>query len=202
MNVTCHNCKTKLNIPDHKIPKGKESTFKCPRCKEKIHIPAQKTQKSAREKENRPFHFSFEERSNALVCIDGADLKKKVYSIIKQMGFNVEAVTDTRSALNKMEYHIYHLVVIDDAFDRNKGISGIIDRMNAIDMSLRRRICLVWISNKFKTNDDMAALHSSVNYFIHQDDIIHLEAFLSKALTDHKDFYTVYNGSLKLIGRA
>lgn len=139
---------------------------------------------------------------NALVCIDGDDLKKKVYSIIKQMGFKVEAVTNTKAALKKLEYHIYHLVIIDDAFDQNKGLSGILDRMNTIDMSLRRRICLVWVSNKFNTSDNMAALHSSVNHIIHQDDIINLKTFLSRALVEHKNFYTVYNDSLKQAGKA
>ncbi|WP_299978527.1 zinc-ribbon domain-containing protein [Desulfobacula sp.] len=195
MNVTCHNCKTKLNIPDYKISKDKESVFKCPKCKEKVHVPAVKQQKQIS-------NLSFDERLNALVCIDGDDLKRKVYSLIKQMGLNAETAANTKAALKRLEYHIYHLVIIDDAFDQNKGFSGILNRMNTIDMSLRRRICLIWVSNKFNTNDNMAALHSSVDTIIHQDDIIHLEAFLSRALMEHKNFYTVYNDSLKQAGKA
>jgi len=145
---------------------------------------------------------SFENRQNALVCIDDHGLKKKVYSAVNQMGLNAETVTDTKDALDKMEYHIYHLVIIDEAFEQNIGTLNIIDRMNTIDMSLRRRICLVLISNNFNTNDNMVALHSSVNYIIHLDDIPHLETFLSKVLTDHKNFYSVYNESLKLAGKA
>lgn len=194
MNVTCHNCKTKLNIPDHKIPKDKDLTLACPKCKEKIRIPVVKQQKSAQ--------LSLEDRLNALVCIDDNDVKKKAVSIIGQMGLTAKIAVDTKSALNKMEYHIYHLVIIDETFDRKKGISGMMDRMNAIDMSLRRRICLVLISDKFTTNDNMAALHASVNSVIHRDDIIHLETFLSGVLADHKNFYTVYNDSLKLAGKA
>ena len=201
MNVICHNCKTKLNIPDHKIPEDKDTTFKCPKCKEKVLIPAVKQQKLFGEKKRQTFHSSFDEQLNALVCIDSDDLKKKVYSLVKQMGMNAEAVTNTKAALKKFEYYIYHLVIIDDAFDQNKGVSGIIDRMNTIDMSLRRRICLVWVSNKFNTNDNMAALHSSVNYIIHLDDISHLEPFLSRALMEHKNLYTVYSDSLNLAGK-
>jgi predicted Zn finger-like uncharacterized protein len=202
MNVTCHNCKTKLNIPNDKIPKDKESTFKCPKCREKIQIPALNQQNPVKEKTSQNFQYSFEERQNALVCIGNDALKNNVYPIIRQMGFNAEVLADTRSALNKMEYHIYHLVIVDDAFDQNLGITGILDRMNAIDMSLRRRICLVWISSKFNTNDDMAALHSSVNSVVHINDALYLEAFLLKVLLEHKNFYTVYNGSLELIRRA
>ncbi|MCK5162903.1 MAG: zinc-ribbon domain-containing protein [Desulfobacula sp.] len=202
MNVTCPNCKTKLNIPDHKIPKDKDTTFKCPKCKEKVHVPAVKKQKPVKEKPGQILNLSLEERLNALVCIEDQDLKGKVYSVIKQMGFNAEAVTNTKAALNKMEYHIYHLVIIDEAFDQKKGVLDIISRMNTIDMSLRRRICLVLVSSKFKTNDNMATLHSSVNGIIHPDDITHLEAFLSQVLSEHKNFYMVYNESLKKSGKA
>ncbi|MBU1342118.1 MAG: zinc-ribbon domain-containing protein [Proteobacteria bacterium] len=202
MNVTCHNCKTKLNIPDHKIPKDKEASFKCPKCKETVLVPALAQQKPAGEIKRQPNPISFEERQNALVCIEDSELKKKVYAIIQQMGFNAEAVTDTKAALNKMEYHIYHLVIIDEAFEPTMGISGIIDRMNTIDMSLRRRICLVLVSSKYNSNDNMVALHSSVNAIIHRDDIPHLEPFLSKVLIEHKNFYTVYSESLRLAGKA
>ena len=202
MNITCHNCKTKLNIPDHKIPKGKDSAFKCPKCKETIQIPAVKQEKSVTEQVRKPFNQSYEERLNALICIDNENLNRQVSTIIQQMGLNIETVTNTKAALIKMEYHIYHLMVVDDAFDQNKGITGIVDRLNAIDMSLRRRICLVWINDEFNTNDGMVALHTSVNCVIHQEDVNHLEPILSRAMQEHKNFYTVYNESLKLAGRA
>jgi len=108
-----------------------------------------------------------------------------------------------RGALSKMEYNAYHLLILDDDFDPdNKGATGIIDKLSAVDMSLRRRICIVLVSQKFNTNDNMAALHSSVNNVIHQDDIHHMETFLSKALADHKNLYSIYNESLKLAGKA
>lgn len=193
MNVTCQHCRTKLNIPDNKIPSDKDTTFKCPKCKEKILIPAVKPKK---------IHGpGLEDRLDALVCIDDHDMKQ-AHSVIEQLGFNLETAVDTKAALNKMEYHLYHLLIIDEAFDQNRGLSGIIDYMNAIDMSVRRRICIVLVSSRFNTNDNMAALHSSVNNIILREDSLHLEAFLSKALQDHKNFYTVYSESLKQAGKA
>ena len=138
---------------------------------------------------------------NALICINDDDLGTKVVLAVKQMGLNTESVTSAKEALKKLEYHIYHLVIIDDAFDKNKGMAGIIDRMNTMDMSLRRRICIVWVTNKFNTNDNLASLHFSVNAILHQRDIPHLEPFLSRALLEHKHFYTVYNESLKMAGK-
>jgi len=201
MNVTCHTCKTKFNIPDHKIPRGKGVTVKCPKCEERIKLPPLTQETHADRKQGQSARIPFEERRNALVLIDDDELNKKVYSIIEQMGFEAETAINTKAAVTKMEYHVYHLVVIDDTFDQDKGLSVIIKKMNAMDMSLRRKICLVWISNKYNTNDGMAALHSSVNSIIHIDDVIHLEAVLSKCLKEHKNFYTVYNNSLKQMGR-
>ncbi len=203
MNITCHNCNTKLNIPDHKLPKDKESTVTCPKCREKLQVPAPKPNQSLGEKKKQSFQRPFEDRLNALVCIDRAEVKQKISSVIDQMGLNAALAVDMRDALNKMEYNAYHLLILNDDFDPdNKGAAGIIDKMNAIDMSLRRRICIVLISRKFNTNDNMAALNSSVNNVIHQDDIHHMELFLSRALADHKNLYSVYNDSLKLTGKA
>ncbi|MDA8135067.1 MAG: zinc-ribbon domain-containing protein [Desulfobacteraceae bacterium] len=204
MNITCHNCNTKLNIPDHKLPKDKESTVACPKCRERIQVPAApKSQPPVDEKKNSFYQRRFEDRLNALVCVDRAELKSKINSALDQMGLNAEAAVDMRGAFNKMEYNAYQLLIMEDDFDpENKGATGIIERMSAIDMSLRRKICIVLISRKFNTNDNMAALHSSVNNIIHQDDTHHMEAFLSKAVAEHKNLYSIYNESLKLVGKA
>ena len=199
MNLTCQHCNTKLSIPDHKLPKDKEATLKCPKCKEKIKIGSAQ---SSIEIQNQSQQSSFEDRLNALVCVEKEELRKKIYSTIKQMGIDATIVLDTKTALNKMEYHIYHLVIIDDSFDQGNGAKNVILRLNNIDMSLRRRICLVKISDDINTNDNMTALHTSVNAIVHLNDVIHIKAFLSKVLSEHKNVYTVYNESLKLAGKA
>ena len=38
MEVTCERCKTKLNVPDDKIPKDQAVRFSCPKCKNKIML--------------------------------------------------------------------------------------------------------------------------------------------------------------------
>ena len=42
MEVTCDQCKTKLNVPDDKIPKDQMVRINCPKCKGKITIEPQK----------------------------------------------------------------------------------------------------------------------------------------------------------------
>ena len=193
MNVTCDNCKTKLTIPDHKVPQNRESVLKCPKCKEQIKIGAVKPEQHSHD-------HSSENKLNdlALICIGATNLQKKTTSSVKDMGLNAVNVFTTKEALKKLEYHIYPLVIIDDTFDNNRGIQGILEKLNSVDMSLRRKICLVFISSKLSTNDYMAALHISVNNIINTDDIAHIEIFLSNYLTEHKNLYTIYNASLDI----
>ncbi len=79
MNVTCQKCKTKFNIPDHKIPKDKDTTLKCPKCAEKIPIKAIKQDKPSDEKKQTSFKQSFGDRLSALVLIGEENLNKKAY---------------------------------------------------------------------------------------------------------------------------
>ncbi len=196
MNVICDNCKTKLTIPDNKVPQNRDSTFKCPKCKEKIKISAMKP-------EEQDLNLSLENKLNALalVCIGDNDLQKKVHSVVKNIGFNAKVVDTSKEALKKLEYHIYPLILLDEAFDQNRGVTRILDKLNAIDMSLRRKICLVLMSRQFNTNDNMSALHTSVNCIINVDDEAYLTNFLPKVLKDHKNLYTIYNASMNLTGQ-
>ena len=197
MNVICDNCKTKLTIPDHKLPKDKDLKLKCPKCKEQITILAEKP-----EKHNSDFTLENKFNALALICVGDQILEKKVNSIVQRLGFKTSAVTTTKKALKKLEYHIYPLVVVDESFDQNRGVEDIVDKLNVVDMSLRRKICLVFISSKLSTNDHMSALHTSVNDIINTDDITHLTTILPQIITEHKNLYTVYNSSLDLTGQA
>lgn len=202
MNITCSQCKTKLNIPDHKIPKDKDASIACPKCKAKITIPAAKPAQPPAEHTPPASRLSFEDRLNALVCVGPPEYQKKLYQSLSRMGFDVRVVNDHKTAISKMEYHIYHLVVLDETFEQYQGTAKILDKMNTIDMSLRRRICLVLLSSGFGTNDNMASLHASVNNILHTNDIAHIESFITRSLAEHKNLYTVYNESLKQAGKA
>lgn len=202
MIITCQHCNTKLTIPDHKVPANKDATLKCPKCQGKIQIPSTPEPAPGLKAPVREGTPSFQDRKSVLICMDSDAMKQQVQPLLRQMGFSIDTAPDTRTALDKMEYHIYHLVFIDDGFEQEKGLDRIVTKMNNMDMSLRRRICLALVSRKFKTNDNMAALHSSVNCIIRKEDLVHLDAFLLKALADHGQLYTVYNDSLKQAGKA
>ena len=79
--------------------------------------------------------------------------------------------------------------------------------MNEMDMSMRRRICLIRISSDVSTGDPMTALHLSVNNVMNrknleQDSDDAVSDFLASALEDHENFYTIFNDSMKATGKA
>lgn len=195
MNIVCENCNAKLTIADHKIPRDRDATLKCPKCNGKIKVPASGTAAG-----NLPQAFG--NRMNALLCIGDEHLGARVFSTVRDLQFNIAEAANFREALKTMEYHIYHLVIIDDSFDQNTGLQALLESINTLDMSLRRRICLVLISLEYATSDYMAALHLSVNNIINKNDIMAFENYLPSILEDHTNFYTVYNESMKITGKA
>lgn len=201
MNIICDHCQTKLNIPDEKLPKDKNTTVNCPKCKGKLTIPAQSGSPIGLDDDTGPSFLSFEDRMNALACIGDAPVQRQVWYTLKSMGFDVSSEDSTVSALDKLEYHIFHLLVIDETFDQKRGLPQLLKKLNMMDMSIRRRMALVLVSGRFKTNDYMAALHTSVNNILNTDDITHVEPFLKKVISDHRALYMVYNESLKQAGK-
>ncbi|WP_022667246.1 zinc-ribbon domain-containing protein [Desulfospira joergensenii] len=208
MNITCPHCQTKLNVPDEKIPKDRDSSFKCPKCSEKITVPASRPQAvpppvdSAGKQSAASARFSSQGRSRAMVCLGEGTPAGAAMAVLGQMWFEVETPTNVTQALKKLGYHIYPLVIIDESFDQGRGLSDLIAHVNNLDMSLRRRICLILISRQSPTGDRMAALHASVNHIIGFHDMALLPQILSEALIEHENFYIVYNESMKAAGKA
>lgn len=197
MNVICEHCQTKLTIPDSKIPKDRATKVKCPKCKGAIHIPAAAPSAgSATGAEE-----GLQTGTSALICIGQDQMQHQVQTLVKDAGFNASAAPSAKDALKKLEYHIFPLVVVDDTFDNNKGFDRIIKKFNTIDTSLRRKMCLVYISEKIATGDDMSALRFSVNGVVNQDDMGRFDTILNQVVSDHRNMYTVYNESLKSAGR-
>lgn len=198
MNVRCKNCQAKLNVPDHKIPKNRDAAFKCPKCGEKIQVKAA-SEKTATAGTPEPGPIpGFRKTERALVLVTEPALLKSYQSAVRQLGYEVETAANPVDAGLKMEYHVYPLVVLEEGFAQGK----VLDQMNTQDMSIRRMTCLVLVSKTLGSGDHMAAMHASVNYIAGPDAAGQPAAVLSAALDDHKKFYTVFNESLKAVGKA
>ncbi len=211
MKIACPTCGSNANLPDDKIPKDKDFSFKCPKCGASVPVKA-----SA----GPPGGGGFEQNTagmgpdtsklqagglqQALVCIAPSLGRNRIMAGLKHAGLKAHVPETPAQALKNLEYYVYPLVVIDEAFDTDKALA---DYMNNMDMFLRRKICLVRLGPGFETGNAMTALDLSANYVIKSQDLEQEDAslvnnVLAVALSEHEQMYAVFNDSMKAAGKA
>lgn len=211
MKIACPTCGINASLPDDKIPKDKDFSFKCPKCGASVPVKA-----SA----GPPGGDGFEQNTadmgpdtpklqaggpkQALVCIAPCLARNRIMAGLKHSGLKAHVPETPAQALKNLEYYVYPLVVIDEAFDTDKALA---DYMNNMDMFLRRKICLVRIGPGFETGNAMTALELSANYVIKSQDLEQEDASLVNdvlvvALSEHEQMYAVFNDSMKAAGKA
>ncbi|PIE61060.1 MAG: hypothetical protein CSA29_05245 [Desulfobacterales bacterium] len=231
MNITCPHCNTRLNLPDGRIPKDRDTSFKCPKCKGAVPVKAAipqntasfsktgslaSSERSGEENaalypplpsigENMSAGFSSRaSRHRALICMGPSSIRDLLTQSIRRLDFSAEFPKTMAAALDYIEHHFYLLVVLDHEFKNADKIAGYFKQM---DMLLRRRICLVHVAEGVETGNAMAALHSSANFILNRRDLLkeddlYIEDMLNQALTHHRKMYAVFNEAMKAVGKA
>ncbi|SMD02608.1 Response regulator receiver domain-containing protein [Desulfocicer vacuolatum DSM 3385] len=224
MEIICTGCSAKLNIPDHKIPKDRKASFLCPKCKQRLYVgqdapgtgetpkptaptaaaeaPAQSNTPDYDASE-RPFDYLDDDAETALICLGESDIQGHARNALEKMGYHIEAVKDVRTALTRMKYHLFNIIVLDEQFDtEHRGTGTLFQELKDLDMGLRRQIVVILISNTVRTQDNMAALHTSVNQIINRKDMpANALNLFKKTLKDHGQFYAIFNETLKKMGK-
>ena len=211
MKIACPTCGINANLPDDKIPKDKDFSFKCPKCGGSVPVKA-----SAGPPEGSGFEPHAADMGSdtpklqaggpkqALVCIAPCLARNRIMAGLKHAGLKAVVPETPAQALKNLEYYVYPLVVIDEAFDTDKAIAAY---MNNMDMFLRRKICLVRLGPGFETGNAMTALELSANYVINSQDLEQEDASLvnnvfAVALSEYEQMYAVFNDSMKAAGKA
>ncbi len=218
MNIICENCQAKLRLPDEKIPKGKTTILKCPKCKSNVsvnpdsisddtslNLPDQEVgfeeTEGNSEGYERPFDFVEEDVSTALVCETDSAFLEKIEDVLAFKEYHVIKAKTVREALAGIRFQTFDLIVLNENFDtENPDLNSVLKRLESMDMSVRRKIFVVLISDRFRTMDNMTALNKSVNLIINTKDINQFEKILSKEIAARNTFYRIYNEALKASG--
>jgi len=223
MDITCDKCQSKFKIPDEKIPTDKVAILRCPKCKEKIMVggpppsrePATPEETPQRpeisstaassevyDASDKPFDFVEDEGKTALVCESDPGIKKTINNALAALDYHITIAENARDALKKMRYHNYDLILVNEEFDTadpdRNGVLIFIERLN---MSIRRNMFVVLISNRFRTMDHMVAFNKSVNIIINISNIKDFDKILKRGLTDNDYFYRVYKELMRKTGR-
>ena len=185
MEVICEHCKTTLNIPDEKVPRGQKITATCPKCKNKLTID---TRKGADREEDvsvapdfsdgdeKPDTPDFVENEDegleyyeegvklALVLGEDAGQNNQIEKHLDAMGFRCVLADNTRKGIGKMRLHHFDVVIFPEDFGGvTSDQSPVLHFLNHLSMSVRRRMFAVIVGKKFKTLDQMMAFALSAN---------------------------------------
>jgi len=216
MEIRCENCSTKLNIPDEKIPQGQRVTVSCPKCKGKLTLDdrSPKDEKTAPEEsradsstayagEGSGLEFYDEGVKLSLVAENDPDQSEKIRQAIEGIGYKYVAAEDTNQAISNMRFHTFDLVILTDRFDGIElGQSPVLQYLNHLSMSIRRRMFVALIGDTFNTMDHMMAFTMSANLVINRRDLDKLAGILKNTVSDNEKFYKVFMDTLSEIGKA
>ena len=206
MEVTCSGCNAKLNIPDEKLPKDQAVNISCPKCKGKITVEPKNAVSAssaghADSSSDDSLELFYDESKLALILTDEAT-SNKIKDAVEEHGYRFIYVSSVRDALARLRLHHFDLIVLSEGFDGEEIYGGpIMNFINHMAMSSRRRIFLALISDKFKTMDNMKAFAMSANIVVNSNDLGKFSPILKRGVQEYEMFYKVFMDTLAEEGK-
>lgn len=210
VKINCPKCKNRITIDLRKYPEEDLSLDVSLTDSGNLELrPVEQKQ------EKSPEDYTYEDYSGdqaldffdegvkiALVIVKGDDKREKAGSALESLGFKCIYADSTRDALGKLRFHLFNLVLLTDTFDSQDILySPIMNYLNRLPMSSRRKIYVAVIGDRFKTMDEMMAFALSANAVMNTKDIDRMGAILKKGLADNEKFYKVLTDTLAEFGK-
>jgi CheY-like chemotaxis protein len=152
---------------------------------------------------DRPFDFVGEGGATALVCEPDPAVREKIGGSLKELGYQITTPEKAKDALKAMRFHVFDLVVVNELFDTaNPDANDVLQYLENLNMTTRRRFFVALISEKFRTNDNMAAFNLSVNIVINLKNIEDVGEIVKQGVADNRVFYHVFQETLQKKGKA
>ena len=227
MRIQCDHCQAVFNVPDEKMPRGRQFKATCSKCRRTIivephgafggkgatigvdvslsevadaptAIEADLDMTSAYDS---PLEVLEEGAMSALVCVDEPGRLKAVKEALEDLNYYTSVASSVKEALSKLRYNQYDLVMLDEEFCGESADNNTVLRyMQPMPMSARRNIFLMLISNQGRTLDNLMAFAQSVNAVINVSDVQKVKLVVERAMADHRRFYKVYRDLVQVIG--
>ena len=139
----------------------------------------------------------------ALVMDNDAHHTGKIKQAIEELGYSDIRAENTQKAVGKMRLQNFDLLILADQFDNFPlERSPILSYLNRLSMSIRRKMFVVLIGDKFRTMDHMLAFTMSANLVANPRDLDKFSNILRRAISDNEKFYKVFLDTLKEAGKA
>jgi predicted Zn finger-like uncharacterized protein len=214
MEVSCRHCQTRFRLSDEKVPRDRAFALTCPKCRQKFTVDPRTGDPAAAgalldevsgagyDDAERPFDFIEEGAQTAIICENDPEYRPRIQAALKEMGFYITAAASARDVLKQMRFHNFDLVVINERFDApDPDRNSVLRYLERLGMNIRRNIFVVLLSDRFRTMDNMAAFHKSVNLVIHLGDLDQLAKILKRGFSDHRHFYRAFHEAMTKAGR-
>lgn len=151
---------------------------------------------------DRPFDFVDTNAETVLICEPDENMRQKLVSALKDLGYQATPAASAREALKSMRFHLFDMVVVNENFDSPApDRNDVLAYLETLAMSTRRQIFVALVSDKYRTGDNMAAFNKSVNVVINPKNIDDVGTILQGAVAENAAFYRVMKETLKKMGR-
>jgi len=139
----------------------------------------------------------------ALVMVPDPHRMEKMKEALDELGYNAIRAEGTLEALSKMRFQNFDLVILSDLFDNTRlQQSPILQYLNHLSMSVRRKMFVLLMSDTFRTMDQMSAFAMSANLVANWKELGKLSSILGRTLSDNEKFYKVFMDVLRETGKA
>jgi CheY-like chemotaxis protein len=152
---------------------------------------------------DRPFDFVEEGGATALICESDPTVREKISESLKDLGYRITAAAAAKDALKAMRFHVFDVVVLNELFDvADPQANSVLNYLEDMLMTTRRRFFVVLVSSQFRTMDNMAAFNRSVNIVINLRNIDEMGKIIKQGVAENKAFYHVFQETLQKMGKA
>jgi CheY-like chemotaxis protein len=152
---------------------------------------------------DRLFDFVGEGGATALVCEPDPAVREKIGDGLKDLDYQVTSPEKAKDALKAMRFHVFDVVVVNELFDTaNPEANDVLQYLENLNMTTRRRFFVALVSEKYRTMDNMAAFNRSVNIVINLNSIEDAGRIIKQGVTDNRTFYHIFQETLQKMGKA
>lgn len=222
MEIVCSQCRAHFRIPDNKIPEGQNILLTCPKCKNRIPIDRRQLQQVLQDVQaksvdpfpdqfineiydsaDRPFDFIAPGAHTALICEPNEEVRSSLSAELMALGYYPVMPQTCDEALKRMRFHMFNVIVLNDRFGCTQPEAHpILYALRNLAMETRRTIFVILLTDRFRSMDDMAAFHQSVNLIINDRNVSEFTMIFQRAIADHEAFYRVFLECLSKLGKS
>jgi hypothetical protein len=209
VRINCPKCKTRLTIePQDAWQEAfiKENMNSEPEESEIQFVSSLKKMKGStpysNEEQDDDYAIEYYEDAKLALVMADENLNTIIKPAVEERNYKFISAPTIREALLKLRYHHFDLIILTDGFDGQEIAGGpIMNYLNHMSMSGRRRIFLTLISDKYKTMDEMMAYSLSANMVVNTREIISLNILLKRGIQEYEQFYKVFMDILQEEGK-